>query len=58
MKTVIPILFVVAMVAVIVGMDLLFFRHLFWARLAANAGVVLLFVAVYVGYVRPALGKP
>jgi hypothetical protein len=37
------------MVAVIVGMDLLFFRHQswFWERLAANIGTVLLFGAFY-----------
>jgi hypothetical protein len=40
-------LYVVGMVAVIVGMDVLFFRGHFWARLAANVGVVLLFAAFY-----------
>ena len=40
-------LYVVAMVAVIVGVDLAFFRNRFWERLAANIGIVLLFVAFY-----------
>ena len=40
-------IYVVAMVAVIVGVDLLFFRNRFWERLAANIGIVLLFAAFY-----------
>ena len=41
--------FVVAMVAVIVGLDILLFRNKQWAweRLAANVGAVLLFGAFY-----------
>mgnify|MGYP003334440290 CR=1 FL=1 len=31
----------------IVGVDLIFFRHHFWPRLAANIGLVLLFGAIY-----------
>jgi hypothetical protein len=34
------VLYVLALVTVIVGVDVLFFRHLFWARLMANAGAV------------------
>ena len=40
-------LYVLAMVAVVVGVDILFLRHQFWARLAVNVGIVLVFVAVY-----------
>ena len=42
-------LYALAMVAVVVGVDLLFFRHRswFWERLAANVGIVLLFGAFY-----------
>jgi hypothetical protein len=36
-----------AMLAVVVGMDVLFFRHQFWPRLIANVGVVLVFAAFY-----------
>jgi hypothetical protein len=41
--------YVLAMVAVVVGVDLLFFRDRtwFWERLAANVGIVLLFGAFY-----------
>ncbi len=45
-------LFVIAMVAVIVGLDVLVFRHHVWERLAANVGVVLVFVAFYFRFVR------
>ena len=48
-KPAIGVLYVLAMVAVVVGVDLLFFRHKtwFWERLAANVGIVLLFGAFY-----------
>jgi hypothetical protein len=35
------------MAAVIVAVDLLFFRNRFWERLAVNLGIVLLFAAFY-----------
>lgn len=40
---------ILVMVALIVGVDLLFFRDRtwFWERLAANVGIVLLFGAFY-----------
>jgi hypothetical protein len=41
------VLFVLVLIAVIVGVDLLLFRHLFWARLIANIGIVLVFAAFY-----------
>ena len=42
-------LYGLAMVAVVVGVDLLFFRSKtwFWERLAANVGIVLVFGAFY-----------
>ena len=40
-------LYVIAMVAVVVGVDVLFFRGHVWERLAANVGIVLLFGAFY-----------
>jgi hypothetical protein len=38
-------IFVLALVAVIVGVDVLFFRSQPWLRLIANIGVVLVFAA-------------
>jgi hypothetical protein len=46
------VLYVIVMVAVIVGLDVLVFRHHFWERLGANVGVVLVFVAFYFRFVR------
>ena len=50
-KQVVAVLYVVAMAAVIVGVDVLFFRDQFWARLMANIGLVLLFGAFYLRFV-------
>jgi hypothetical protein len=36
-----------ALVVVVVGVDLLFFRDHVWERLAANVGIVLVFGAFY-----------
>jgi hypothetical protein len=48
---VIGILYAVAMVAVVVGLDLLFFRDQPWLRLAVNVGIVLVFGAFYLRFV-------
>ena len=40
-------LYVAAMIALIVGLDLLWLRHHFWARLAVNVGIVVVFGALY-----------
>jgi hypothetical protein len=48
------VLYVVAMVSVIVGVDFMFFRNRFWERLAVNIGIVLVFVAFYLRF----LGRP
>lgn len=47
-------LYVVAIAAVVVGVDILFFRSHFWERLAANVGIVLVFVALYFRFLRRA----
>jgi hypothetical protein len=41
------VLYVLAMVAVVVGVDVLFLRHQFWLRLIVNIGIVLVFLAGY-----------
>ena len=38
-------LYVLALVATVVGVDLLFFKHHVWARLLGNVGIVLVFAA-------------
>ena len=49
-----PALYVVAMAAVVVGVDVLFFRGHSWERLAANVGIVLVFVAFYFRFLHHA----
>ena len=46
------VLYGVAMAAVIVGVDLAFFRNRFWERLMANIGIVLVFAAFYLRFLR------
>jgi hypothetical protein len=48
------VLYVLALAAVVVGADVLFFRHHFWARLIANVGIVLVFGAFYLTFVKRA----
>jgi len=43
---------VLALVAVVVGVDVLFFRHHLWERLIANVGIVLVFVAFYFRFLK------
>ena len=47
------VLYVLAMIALIVGLDVAFFRNRFWERLLANVGIVLLFAAFYLRFLRP-----
>ena len=50
------VLYVVAMAAVIVGVDFVFFRNRFWfwERLMVNIGIVLVFAAFYLRFLRRA----
>ncbi|NHN34751.1 hypothetical protein G9U52_33925 [Paenibacillus sp. S3N08] len=41
------VLFIVVMIAVIVGVDILYLRHHFATRLIVNIGIVAVFVTVY-----------
>lgn len=41
------VLYVVVMIAVVVGVDVLFFKDRLWERLIVNIGIVLVFVAFY-----------
>lgn len=51
-KNVGVVLYVVVMAAVIVGVDLAFFRNRFWERLTVNVGIVLVFGASYWMFLR------
>jgi type IV secretory pathway VirB2 component (pilin) len=51
-KQIAVVLYVVAMVAIIVGVDFMFFRNRFWERLTVNIGIVLVFAAFYLRFLR------
>jgi hypothetical protein len=46
------VLYVVAMAAVIVAVDFMFLRNRFWERLTVNIGIVLVFAAFYLRFIR------
>lgn len=52
-KDIVTVFYIAAMVAVIVGVDVLFFRGRFWERLMFNIGIVLVFGAFYLRFFRP-----
>lgn len=51
-RTVTTVIVVTLMVLLIVGVDVAFFTHHFWPRLAVNVGIVLVFLAFYVRFVK------
>ena len=46
------VLYVAAMIAVIVGIDVAFFKDRAWERLVVNVGIVLVFAAFYLRFLR------
>jgi predicted cobalt transporter CbtA len=46
------VLYILVVIAAVVGVDLLFFRHQFWPRLLVNVGMILVFAAVYLRFLR------
>jgi hypothetical protein len=44
--------YVVAMIAIIVTLDVLIFRNNFWERLMVNIGIVLVFAAFYLRFLK------
>jgi hypothetical protein len=47
-----PVFYVLAMIALIVGLDVLFFRDRFAARLVVNVGIVVVFLLIYLVLLR------
>ena len=45
-------LYAIAMVVIIVGVDILVFRDRFWERLISNVGIVLVFAAFYLRFLK------
>ena len=46
------VLYVLALVVVVVGVDVLFFRHHSFERLLVNVGIVLVFAAFYLAFLK------
>jgi hypothetical protein len=46
------VVYVLVMVAVVVGVDVLFFRHELWERLISNIGIVVVFGAFYLRFLN------
>ncbi|HUJ96302.1 MAG TPA: hypothetical protein VLW84_13605 [Terriglobales bacterium] len=46
------VLYIVLLAAVVVGVDFLFFRDRFWERLMVNIGIVLVFTAFYLRFLK------
>jgi hypothetical protein len=46
------VLYILLLVAVVVTVDLLFFKNEFWERLTVNIGIVLIFTAFYFRFLK------
>jgi type IV secretory pathway VirB2 component (pilin) len=46
------VLYIAVLIAVVVSVDFLFFRHRFWERLIVNIGIVLVFAAFYLRFLK------
>ena len=51
-KTTYGVFFALIMISVVVSVDLLFFKNHFWERLIANIGIVLVFIAFYLRFLK------
>jgi 1,4-dihydroxy-2-naphthoate octaprenyltransferase len=51
------VLYVLALVAVVVCVDVLFLRHQLWWRLITNIGIVLVFGAFYFRFLKRPLSR-
>ena len=51
-KNILAAVYVLVMVIIIVSVDILFFRDHFWERLLSNVGIVLIFIAFYLRFMR------
>jgi hypothetical protein len=51
-RNVYVVIYLVVMIAVIVGVDFMFFKNRFWERLIVNIGIVLVFVAFYFRFLK------
>jgi membrane protein implicated in regulation of membrane protease activity len=52
------VLYVLGMVGVVVGVDVLFLRHQFWERLIVNVAIVVVFVLFYLRFLKSSSAGP
>ena len=52
-RSLVPLYVLVAMLATTVGVDVLFFRHQLWPRMAVNIGIAVVFGTFYFRFLRP-----
>ena len=46
------VLYILVLIAVVVSVDLLFFKNRFWERLIVHIGIVLVFAALYLRFLK------
>jgi len=51
-RRIVVVIYVLVMAAVVVGVDFAFFKNRFWERLIANIGIVLVFGAFYLRFLK------
>ena len=51
-KSMCVVLYTVVLIAVVVSVDLLFFKNRFWERVIVNIGIVLVFAAFYLRFLK------
>jgi hypothetical protein len=51
-RSIYAVLYILVLIAFVVGVDFLFFRNRFWERLMVNIGIVLVFAAFYLRFLK------
>ncbi|MDE2223327.1 MAG: hypothetical protein KGK03_09705 [Candidatus Omnitrophica bacterium] len=51
-KNIYVVIYVLALIALVAGVDFLFFRNRFWERLMVNISIVLMFWAFYLRFLK------
>ena len=51
-RHVVTVIYVVLLISVIISVDFLFFKREFWERLMVNIGIVLVFIAFYLRFLK------
>lgn len=51
-RNILAVVYVLVLIAVVVSVDVLFFKNRFWERLMVNIGIVLVFAAFYLRFLK------